>query len=173
MTEHVQAVQPEPDMVQLLTPEGQRVDHPDYPLEITDDEIGALYRDLVLVRRVDAEAVALQRQGELGLWASLLGQEGAQIGAGRALRRQDMAFPTYREHGVAWCRGVDPLTLLGLVPRLEHRGIRPLRPQLQHVHDRHRRPDAARDRLRDGRRPRRRGRHRRPRSRHRRAGLLR
>ncbi len=25
-----------------------------------------------------------------------------------------MAFPTYREHGVAWCRGVDPLTLLGL-----------------------------------------------------------
>jgi 2-oxoisovalerate dehydrogenase E1 component alpha subunit len=114
MTEHVQAVQPEPDMVQLLTPEGQRVDHPDYPLEITDDEIGALYRDLVLVRRVDTEAVALQRQGELGLWASLLGQEGAQIGAGRALRRQDMAFPTYREHGVAWCRDVDPLTLLGL-----------------------------------------------------------
>ncbi len=25
-----------------------------------------------------------------------------------------MAFPTYREHGVAWCRDVDPLTLLGL-----------------------------------------------------------
>lgn len=114
MTEHVHAVQPEPDMVQLLTPEGQRVDHPDYPLDITDDEIGAMYRDLVLVRRVDTEAVALQRQGELGLWASLLGQEGAQIGAGRALRAQDMAFPTYREHGVAWCRGVDPLTLLGL-----------------------------------------------------------
>ena len=114
MTEHVHAVQPEPDMIQLLTPEGQRVDHPDYPLEITDDEIGALYRDLVLVRRIDSEAVALQRQGELGLWASLLGQEAAQIGAGRALRKQDMAFPTYREHGVAWCRDVDPLTLLGL-----------------------------------------------------------
>ena len=101
-------------MVQLLTPEGQRVEHPDYPLEITDDEIGELYRDLVLVRRIDTEAIALQRQGELGLWASLLGQEGAQIGAGRALRPQDMAFPTYREHGVAWCRGVDALTLLGL-----------------------------------------------------------
>jgi pyruvate dehydrogenase E1 component alpha subunit len=48
------------------------------------------------------------------LWASLLGQEAAQIGAGHALRAHDMAFPTYREHGVAWCRGVDPLTLLGL-----------------------------------------------------------
>jgi 2-oxoisovalerate dehydrogenase E1 component alpha subunit len=114
MTEHVRAVHPEPDMVQLLTPEGQRVDHPDYPLDITDDEIAALYRDLVLVRRIDTEAIALQRQGELGLWASLLGQEAAQVGAGRALRKHDMAFPTYREHGVAWCRDVDPLVLLGL-----------------------------------------------------------
>jgi 2-oxoisovalerate dehydrogenase E1 component alpha subunit len=114
MTEHVRAVHPEPDMVQLLTPEGQRVQHPDYPLDITDDEIAALYRDLVLVRRIDTEAIALQRQGELGLWASLLGQEGAQVGAGRALRTHDMAFPTYREHAVAWCRDVDPLVLLGL-----------------------------------------------------------
>jgi pyruvate dehydrogenase E1 component alpha subunit len=107
-------VDPEPDMVQLLTPEGERIVNPDYPLEISDDEMASLYRDLVLVRRIDSEAVALQRQGELGLWASLLGQEGAQVGAGRALRPQDMAFPTYREHGVAWCRGVDALTLLGL-----------------------------------------------------------
>ncbi len=114
MTEHVLSPNPEPNLVQLLTPEGQRVEHPDYPLDISDDEIGALYRDLALVRRIDSEAIALQRQGELGLWASLLGQEAAQIGAGRALRRQDMAFPTYREHGVAWCREVDPLTLLGL-----------------------------------------------------------
>jgi 2-oxoisovalerate dehydrogenase E1 component alpha subunit len=114
MTEHVEAVHPEPNMVQLLTPEGQRVEHPDYPLDITDDEIAGLYRDLVLVRRIDAEAIALQRQGELGLWASALGQEAAQIGSGRALRPHDMAFPTYREHGVAWCRDVDPLTLLGL-----------------------------------------------------------
>jgi 2-oxoisovalerate dehydrogenase E1 component alpha subunit len=114
LSEHVHAVHPEPDLIQLLTPEGQRVTHPDYPLEITDDEIGELYRDLVLVRRIDTEAIALQRQGELGLWASLLGQEAAQIGSGRALRAHDMAFPTYREHGVAWCRDVDPLTLMGL-----------------------------------------------------------
>jgi pyruvate dehydrogenase E1 component alpha subunit len=107
-------VPPEPDLVQLLTPEGIRVEHPDFPLSISDEEICALYRDLVLVRRFDTEATALQRQGELGLWASCLGQEAAQVGAGRALRVQDMAFPTYREHGVAWCRDVDPLTLLGM-----------------------------------------------------------
>jgi 2-oxoisovalerate dehydrogenase E1 component alpha subunit len=126
MSEHVHAVHPEPDMVQLLTPEGQRVQHPDYPLDISDAEIGDLYRDLVLVRRIDTEAIALQRQGELGLWASLLGQEAAQIGAGRALKSHDMAFPTYREHGVAWCRGVDPLTLLGLFRGTNLGGFDPL-----------------------------------------------
>jgi pyruvate dehydrogenase E1 component alpha subunit len=68
----------------------------------------------VVVRKLDAEAIALQRQGELGLWASLLGQEAAQIGSGRALRAQDMAFPTYREHGVLYCRGVDPIAPLSL-----------------------------------------------------------
>ncbi|HEY7048002.1 MAG TPA: thiamine pyrophosphate-dependent dehydrogenase E1 component subunit alpha [Jatrophihabitantaceae bacterium] len=114
MSEALHAVPPEPDMVQLLTPEGVRVEHPDYPLDITDDEIKSLYRDLVLVRRIDTEAIALQRQGELGLWASCLGQEGAQVGAGRALRPHDMSFPTYREHGVAWCQDVDPLVLLGM-----------------------------------------------------------
>ena len=103
-----------PDLVQLLTPEGQRREHPDYPLDITAEEIRGLYRDLVLVRRIDVEATALQRQGELGIWASLLGQEAAQIGSGRALRPGDMAFPSYREHGVAWCRGVKPAELLSL-----------------------------------------------------------
>ncbi len=102
------------ELVQLLTPEGERVHHPDYDLDFTDDEYRELYRDLVLVRRIDVEATALQRQGELGIWAALLGQEAAQVGSGRALRTQDFAFPTYREHGVAWCRGVDPLKLLGL-----------------------------------------------------------
>jgi 2-oxoisovalerate dehydrogenase E1 component alpha subunit len=104
----------EPELVQLLTPEGERRDHPGYPLDVSDEELRSLYRDLVRVRRFDSEAVALQRQGELGLWASLLGQEAAQIGSARALRNQDHVFPTYREHGVALCRGVDPIQLLGL-----------------------------------------------------------
>jgi pyruvate dehydrogenase E1 component alpha subunit len=103
-----------PPVVQLLTPEGERVTHPDYGIDVDADQLRAWYRDLVLVRRIDTEATALQRQGELGIWASLLGQEAAQVGSGRALAPQDYAFPTYREHGVAWCRDVDPVTLLGL-----------------------------------------------------------
>lgn len=104
--------------VQLLTAEGERVEHPDYHFDSgTRDEadmIRGLYRDMVLTRRIDTESTALQRHGELGLWAQLLGQEAAQIGSGRALSPQDFAFPTYREHGVAYCRGLDPLRLLSL-----------------------------------------------------------
>jgi 2-oxoisovalerate dehydrogenase E1 component alpha subunit len=115
----------QPDLVQLLTPEGERVEHPDYSLDISDDELRALYRDLALVRRWDVEATALQRQGELGIWASLLGQEAAQIGAGRAMQPDDMAFPTYREHGVAWTRGVDPLQVMGLFRGVDNGGWDP------------------------------------------------
>ncbi|CCH79785.1 Pyruvate dehydrogenase E1 component, alpha subunit (Acetyl-transferring) [Nostocoides japonicum T1-X7] len=117
-----------PDMVQLLTPEGQRVPDARYdPIvdALTDEDLRGFYRDLVLIRRIDTEATALQRQGELGIWASLLGQEAAQVGSGRALRPQDYAFPTYREHGVAWCRGVDPLNLLGLFRGVNHGGWDP------------------------------------------------
>jgi 2-oxoisovalerate dehydrogenase E1 component alpha subunit len=124
--------QPEPEVpdqaggfVQLLTPEGERIDHPDYPLELSAADIRDMYRDLVLVRRIDTEAISLQRQGELGIWASLLGQEAAQIGSARALAPDDMVFPTYREHGVAWCRGIDPVKLLALYRGVTHGGWDP------------------------------------------------
>src|SRR5580693_3769956 len=94
--------------VQLLTPEGELVEHPDYKIDLTDDEVRGLYRDMVMIRRLDTESTSLQRQGQLALWAPLRGQEAAQIGAGRALGADDFAFPGYREHGVAWCRGVPP-----------------------------------------------------------------
>jgi 2-oxoisovalerate dehydrogenase E1 component alpha subunit len=112
-------------LVQLLTPEGQRVSHPDFAYEGDDDSIRDLYRDLFLMRRIDFEAHALQRHGEIGLWAPAQGQEAAQIGSGRALRKQDFAFPTYREHGVALCRGVDPALLLGLFRGVELGGWDP------------------------------------------------
>ncbi|NBU30811.1 MAG: pyruvate dehydrogenase (acetyl-transferring) E1 component subunit alpha [Actinobacteria bacterium] len=102
------------DLIQLLTHEGKRVTHADFSLDITDDEIRSLYRDLCMVRRFDNEATALQRQGELALWAQCQGQEAAQVGAGRALLPTDFVFPSYREHGIAWTSGVDPVAILGL-----------------------------------------------------------
>jgi 2-oxoisovalerate dehydrogenase E1 component alpha subunit len=47
------------------------------------------------------------------------------VGSGRALRPQDMVFPTYREHGVLYCRGLDPILPLRLFRGVEHGGINP------------------------------------------------
>jgi pyruvate dehydrogenase E1 component alpha subunit len=116
------------DLIQALTPEGERVHEPRLDRYLTDVDVDALrglYRDLVLVRRFDREANALQRQGQLGIWVPLLGQEAAQVGAGRALTDRDMAFPSYREHGVAWCRGIDPTALLGIFRGVDHGGWDP------------------------------------------------
>ncbi len=118
-----------PEMVQFVDGDGNRLETTEanapyaHIVEaMTSEDAQSMYRDLVLVRRMDAEGHALQRQGELGLWPSLLGQEAAQVGAGRALKKQDYAFPGYREHGVAWCRGVDPVNLLGMFRGVNHGG---------------------------------------------------
>ncbi|WP_111767471.1 pyruvate dehydrogenase (acetyl-transferring) E1 component subunit alpha [Nakamurella deserti] len=103
-----------PGIFSLLSPEGEYTPSDRFPLDVTPDLVRDLYRDMVLVRRVDREGNALQRQGQLGLWAPLLGQEAAQIGAGRAMRPQDMAFPSYREHGVAHCRGIPPVEIASI-----------------------------------------------------------
>jgi 2-oxoisovalerate dehydrogenase E1 component alpha subunit len=83
-----------------------------YIADVDDAALRQIYEDLVVVRRLDAEATALQRQGELGLWAPLVGQEAAQIGSARGLRPSDFVFGSYREHAVAYLRGVDPTVLL-------------------------------------------------------------
>lgn len=102
-----------PDLIQMLTPDGARIGGPSRHLDDEDTSLLEFYRDMMLVRRLDSEAYSLQRHGELGLWAPVLGQEGAQIGAGRALAPQDHVFPTYREHGIGWCRGLGPEEILG------------------------------------------------------------
>jgi pyruvate dehydrogenase E1 component alpha subunit len=97
-------------LVQLITPSGERVSHPEFDFwvrDITDEQLCSLFEDMSVVRRIDVEATALQRQGELALWPPLLGQEAAQIGSGRSLRPDDFVFSSYRENGVAYCRGVD------------------------------------------------------------------
>ncbi|MCQ2001885.1 pyruvate dehydrogenase (acetyl-transferring) E1 component subunit alpha [Arthrobacter sp. zg-Y108] len=101
--------------VQLVTPDGIRTPDPLYDRWIEDIDgarLQELYIDMAVIRRIDTEATALQRQGELGLWPPLLGQEAAQIGSVRSLRSSDFVFPSYRENGVAYCRGVEPGDLM-------------------------------------------------------------
>lgn len=71
-----------------------------------------LYRAMVLTRAFDAKAVALQRTGRLGTYASSLGQEAVMVGTASAMRPQDVLLPSFREHGAQLWRGVTMLELL-------------------------------------------------------------
>ncbi|MFD9804836.1 thiamine pyrophosphate-dependent enzyme, partial [Streptomyces sp. NPDC059071] len=109
--------------VQLIQPDGHRVhDRVHAPLvaDIDGTRLRALYTDMVVARRIDTEATALQRQGQLGLWPPLLGQEAAQIGSAHALAPDDYVFCSYREAGVAYCRGVAPEDLTRLWRGVAH-----------------------------------------------------
>ncbi len=90
-----------------------------------------LYREMLLARTLDREALSLQRQGELNLWLMCLGQEAAQIGSVAALLPSDMIFPSYREHAVALYRGVTPAELLVQWRGLAHSGWDPRKYNLQ------------------------------------------
>jgi 2-oxoisovalerate dehydrogenase E1 component alpha subunit len=69
-------------------------------------ELVRLYRAMVLTRAFDAKAVALQRTGRLGTYASSLGQEAVGVGLAAAMRPDDVLLPSFREHGAQICRGV-------------------------------------------------------------------
>lgn len=90
-----------------------------------------LHTDMVLARRLDHEALALQRQGELHLWIMAWGQEAAQVGSIRALRATDHVFPSYREHAVLLCRGISPADILRQWRGATHSGWNPAD---SHVH---------------------------------------
>jgi 2-oxoisovalerate dehydrogenase E1 component alpha subunit len=69
-------------------------------------ELLRLYRALVLTRTFDTKAVALQRTGRLGTYASSLGQEAVSVGAAAAMEPNDVFVPSFREHGGQLWRGV-------------------------------------------------------------------
>ena len=71
-----------------------------------------MYRNMVLSRTLDRKMLALQRQGRLGTYAMLEGQEAVQIGSALALHPNDFVFPSYREHGVQVTRGLPMEVLL-------------------------------------------------------------
>jgi 2-oxoisovalerate dehydrogenase E1 component alpha subunit len=108
------ALLPPNEPVHLLDPDGTYHEDPEHPLDLDDDQLRELYRFMVVTRKVDREAINLQRQGQLGVYASCMGQEAAQVGSAYALRDEDWIFPSYRELGAALVREVDAVGLLQL-----------------------------------------------------------
>ena len=70
------------------------------------EQVKKLFEWMVLARTFDEKAFKLQREGRLGTYASILGQEAAQIGSAFALRPTDWMFPAFREPGASFVRGL-------------------------------------------------------------------
>ncbi len=76
------------------------------------DALLPLYRAMVLNRTFDKQAIALQRTGKLGTYASSLGQEAVFVAVGAVMKKQDVLVPYYREYGAQFLRGVTMTELL-------------------------------------------------------------
>src|SRR5215469_14553493 len=98
----------------VLSEEGER--HAAVP----DATLRELYRTMVICRRIDQEALNLQRQGEIGLWGPFNGHEAAQVGAALAMDPTDWIFPYYRDFAMTICRGVKPAPQLAIYRGLAH-----------------------------------------------------
>ncbi len=100
------------DYLQYLSPEGELIGTKVPKIARDFDHLKSIYRLMVLTRTFDHKAVALQRTGKLGTYASCLGHEAAHIGIGSAMRESDIFAPMYREYGAQFYRGVKMSEIL-------------------------------------------------------------
>ncbi|WP_423745153.1 pyruvate dehydrogenase (acetyl-transferring) E1 component subunit alpha (plasmid) [Haladaptatus sp. SPP-AMP-3] len=90
-----------PDMARVVGLDGSVEGN----VNLSPTDVENMYRLQVLARTFDEKAVSLHRQGRIGTYAPLQGQEAAQVGAAYALSPDDFCFPTYRDHGIYITRG--------------------------------------------------------------------
>ncbi|MDE2024221.1 MAG: pyruvate dehydrogenase (acetyl-transferring) E1 component subunit alpha [Gammaproteobacteria bacterium] len=97
---------------QYLDPQGKLTQKPLPRFAQDPGELVKMYRMMSLVRVFDTKAIALQRTGQLGTYASSLGHEATHVGIGAAMKPEDAFFPMYREYGAQFWRGVQPHEVL-------------------------------------------------------------
>jgi pyruvate dehydrogenase E1 component alpha subunit len=97
---------------QVLGADGRLVDEKAVELTRSADDLRDRLRAMVRTRLFDARAVELQRAGQLGTYASSLGQEAVAVGVGSAMHADDVFVPSFREHGTQLMRGVTVRELL-------------------------------------------------------------
>ncbi|MEF8936339.1 MAG: pyruvate dehydrogenase (acetyl-transferring) E1 component subunit alpha [Halovenus sp.] len=92
------------DRVRILDEDGSVRAGAEVP-DLDDVELLEMYRTMKLGRHFDKRAVSLQRQGRIGTYPPMSGQEGAQVGSAFALDDEDWVFQSYREHAVSYHMG--------------------------------------------------------------------
>lgn len=104
---------PQLQPVSFIGTEGQFTDTPTEGLLIPSDRtLTGLYRQMVHVRRFEAQVTHLTRQGRLATYPSAAGQEATEVGATTALAPNDWLFPTYRDSAALLTRGVPVAEIL-------------------------------------------------------------
>lgn len=73
--------------------------------DIDPELLQRMFRTMLLSRRFDAHLLTLQREGRIGTFAPVKGQEACQIGAMAALRESDWFVPAFREFAAMHWRG--------------------------------------------------------------------
>ena len=100
------------EYLQYLDADGKLV-RDDLPAFARDvKQLVELYKLMLFVRVFDGKAIALQRTGKLGTYASCLGHEAAHVAIGSAMQEDDVFAPMYREYGAQFVRGVKPREVL-------------------------------------------------------------
>ena len=92
------------DRVQILTEDGTVREGETVP-DIDDETLVEIYRTMKLGRHFDQRAVSLQRQGRMGTYPPMSGQEAAQVASTLALDAEDWVYPSYREHCAGYVLG--------------------------------------------------------------------
>jgi pyruvate dehydrogenase E1 component alpha subunit len=87
-----QEVQP----LSILSPDGEVINEEEMP-RLSDDQLKELMRRMVFTRTWDERAVNLGRQGRLGFYAPVSGQEASMVGSEFALVKEDFVCPGYRD----------------------------------------------------------------------------
>lgn len=72
---------------------------------ISDEDLRALYRTMVVTRLFDERMVTVQRQGRISFYMPSWGEEASTVGSSYALQHEDWIFPCYREQGAYLWRG--------------------------------------------------------------------
>src|SRR6202795_206824 len=85
--------------------------------ELSHEDLKRLYRAMVLGRRLDERMLKLQRQGRIGTFAPIKGQEASQMGSVFTLMPTDWMVPSFRETAALLWRGWPIEKILSLFAR--------------------------------------------------------
>jgi TPP-dependent pyruvate/acetoin dehydrogenase alpha subunit len=79
------------------------------PGVLSTDQLKAMYRTMLLIRRVEESLLKMAESGKIGgAMHTAIGHEANAVGTAAALRPDDYLTCTYRGHHHAIARGVDP-----------------------------------------------------------------